>query len=139
MRLISTLKASQRVRADLCSHADQEASLVLCCRCEWSVTFTLVIVICVFLLCHTPTALVLVYTGIYTTEKGSYNDTIILGIGNICNLLVVLNSALNVLLYTFSNETFRRRLSRMFSIHRQDRERIRGQDNIVVEEIAMNL
>ncbi|ODM87418.1 FMRFamide receptor [Orchesella cincta] len=69
-------------------------------RVENRVTVTLIAVVILFLICQMPTAIVLIYTAIHMPEQDSEEESVLLGLGNIFNLLVAINAASNFLLYT---------------------------------------
>lgn len=78
-------------------------------RQEDRITITLIAVVIVFLICQMPTAAVLIYTSMGTPAGGgSEEENVLLGLGNIFNLLVAVNAACNFLLYTALSDKYRR-------------------------------
>lgn len=83
-------------------------------RQEDRMTVILIVVIIVFLICQMPTALILIYTSMHTPEKGTAEENILLGLGNICNLLVAINAACNFILFTALSDKYRRAFCHVF-------------------------
>ncbi|CAL8068536.1 unnamed protein product [Orchesella dallaii] len=87
-------------------------------RLENRITVILIAVVILFLVCQMPTALVLIYTSFYMPVRGSAEESILLGLGNIFNLLVAINAASNFVLYNFCNK-YRKRFCALFHIRRR--------------------
>ncbi|CAL8137204.1 unnamed protein product [Orchesella dallaii] len=83
-------------------------------RNDNKVTMTLISVVVLFLICQMPTALVLIYTSIHVPELDSMEENILLGLGNIFNLLVAINAASNFILYTALSDRYRNRFFGIF-------------------------
>ncbi|ODM93393.1 FMRFamide receptor [Orchesella cincta] len=98
---------SDQGRSHLSTAADVDEQRETRIRCQSSgqpsgepVTVTLIAVVILFLICQMPTAIVLIYTAIHMPEQDSEEESVLLGLGNIFNLLVAINAASNFLLYT---------------------------------------
>ncbi|ODM89365.1 Neuropeptide capa receptor, partial [Orchesella cincta] len=98
-----------------CSHTKYVKPYILrlkqASRAENGITVKLIAVVILFLICQMPTALVLIYTSIHIPEPGTKEDSVLLGLGNIFNLLVTINAASNILLYTALCSTYRKHFS----------------------------
>lgn len=90
-------------------------------RQENRITLILIVVVIVFLICQMPTALVLIYTSIHLAEPGSAEFNILLGLGNIFNLLVAINASCNFLLYTALSDKYRKYFCAFFFCRRRRR------------------
>ncbi|ODM87733.1 FMRFamide receptor, partial [Orchesella cincta] len=88
-------------------------------REENRVTVILIAVVMLFVFCQLPTAAVLIYSSfISLPASGSAEENILLGLGNIFNLLVAINAASNWVLYTALSEKYRRQLCYCFMSNR---------------------
>lgn len=76
-------------------------------------------VVIVFLFCQMPTAIVLIYTSIHNAERGSPEENILRGLGNIFNLLVAINASCNFLLYTALSDKYRKYFCAFFFCQRR--------------------
>jgi hypothetical protein len=90
-------------------------------RQENRITIILIVVVIVFLVCQLPTAIVLIYTSIHLVDYGSSEGKILLGLGNICNLLVAVNASINFLLYTALSDKYRKYFLAFFPCFRKGR------------------
>lgn len=88
-------------------------------RQENRITIILIVVVIVFLTCQMPTAIVLIYTSIHNAEHGSLESNILLGLGNIFNLLVAINASCNFLLYTALSDKYRKYFCAFFFCQRR--------------------
>lgn len=101
------LCASQR---DSSRSADREVT-------EQRITLMLIIVVVVFLVCQLPQAIQKLYTVYLISTPGALTTSrrLELTIGaNICNLLVIINSAINFVLYSAFSAKFRQTFQRTF-------------------------
>lgn len=82
---------------------------------ENKITVTLIAVVVLFLICQSPTAVILIYTS-FTEDAipGSEKDHIIRGLGNIFNLLVAVNASCNFILYCALSDKYRRTFALTF-------------------------
>lgn len=78
------------------------------------VTMMLISVVLIFLVCQTPQAILLIYRSYVQARKITYPANFIKISGNICNLLVQINSSVNVLLYSYFSSKFRRTFRQIF-------------------------
>ncbi|CAL8068528.1 unnamed protein product [Orchesella dallaii] len=111
----------RRSRNERISLTSEEMASVLklqASRPENRITVILIAVVILFLFCQMPTAIVLIYTSFHTPDEGSAEESILLGLGNIFNLLVAFNAASNFFLYNFCS-TFRKRFCAVFSLRRR--------------------
>lgn len=105
--LIRAVRQSRRVLEGLAScHFHQRQCHMM--RREDKITLTLIVIIIVFLICQLPTAAVLIYTSMHTPTRGGQEENILLGLGNIFNLLMAVNAACNFVLYTVLSDKYRR-------------------------------
>ncbi|CAL8068526.1 unnamed protein product [Orchesella dallaii] len=111
--LIQGVRRSRNERMSLTNEEMASAS-----RLENRITVILIAVVILFLFCQMPTAIVLIYTSIHTPDEGSAEESVLLGLGNIFNLLVAFNAASNFFLYNFCS-TFRKRFCAVFSLRRR--------------------
>ncbi|ODM95020.1 FMRFamide receptor [Orchesella cincta] len=112
--LIKTVRISRLQRMVMINEKLASVLNLQATRVENRITVTLIAVVILFLVCQIPTALVLIYTSIHLPERGSDEESLLLGLGNICNLLVAINAASNFLLYTELWGKYRKNLSRYF-------------------------
>lgn len=83
-------------------------------RDQQKVTITLISVVVVFVLCHAPQAILnMYYSYIYNGGLTERTSDILLIIGNIFNVLVMVNAAINFVLYSTFNTKFRRTFKRI--------------------------
>ena len=81
---------------------------------QQKVTTMLITVVLIFIVCQLPQAVLLVYRS-YLKAKGIPHPADTLRIaGNICNLLVQVNSSVNFLLYSYFSSKFRRTFKKLF-------------------------
>ncbi|ODM89987.1 FMRFamide receptor, partial [Orchesella cincta] len=89
-------------------------------REENRVTVILIAVVILFIFCQLPTAAVLIYSSfISLPASGSAEENILLGVGNIFNLLVAINAASNWILYTALSGKYRRQFCYCFMSNQQ--------------------
>ena len=85
-------------------------------REQQKITIMLIMVVIVFLLCQLPQAIINLYTT-YLRVTGRLTDTLryrLVLTANVCNLLVMLNSSTNFILYSAFSLKFRRTFKRVF-------------------------
>ena len=90
--------------------ADREAS-------EQRITIMLISVVVVFLVCQLPQAILKLYTVYVVSTPGALTAARRLELaigGNFCNLLVIINSAVNFVLYSALSAKFRQTFERTF-------------------------
>lgn len=85
-------------------------------KSEQRVTLTLICIVIVFLLCHSPQAVLNLY--ISYLEYRKYTISVVMWYkfriaGNLCNLLVIINASVNFVLYSAFSTKFRRTLNRI--------------------------
>lgn len=81
---------------------------------EWKVTMTVLTIVVTFLIFNFPSVVMYWLT---TTGLVPFRNTAIVNLTYIMNFMVVINKALNFLLYCTSSENFRRRLVHLFKEH----------------------
>ena len=81
---------------------------------QQKVTTMLITIVLIFMLCQLPQAVLLIYKS-YLKSKGIPHPADSFRIaGNICNLLVQVNSSVNFLLYSYFSSKFRRTFKKLF-------------------------
>nr|CAD7587467.1 unnamed protein product [Timema genevievae] len=75
---------------------------------ENKITVTLIAVVVLFMFCQIPTALILLYTSFQEPLRGSAEDNVLRGLGNIFNFLNAVNAACNFILYCAFSDKYRR-------------------------------
>lgn len=83
-------------------------------RQEIRITIMLIAVVILFIICQTPTAVILVYTAFNQYDGESNNGCILVALSNIFNLLMSINSAGNFVLYCLLSQKYRRTFVNMF-------------------------
>ncbi|XP_060598091.1 FMRFamide receptor-like [Ruditapes philippinarum] len=78
------------------------------------VTMMLISVVVIFLVCQTPQAILLIYRSYVQARLMKYPADFIKIAGNICNLLVQINSSVNFILYSYFSCKFRRTFRQVF-------------------------
>ncbi|XP_045182411.2 FMRFamide receptor-like [Mercenaria mercenaria] len=78
------------------------------------VTMMLISVVVIFLVCQTPQAILLIYRSYVQAKNIRYPADFIKISGNICNLLVQINSSVNFFLYSYFSSKFRRTFRQVF-------------------------
>ena len=84
---------------------------------EQRITVMLISVVVVFLVCQLPQAILKLYTVYLVSTPGALTTAHRLRLqigGNLCNLLVIVNSAVNFVLYSALSAKFRRTFERTF-------------------------
>ncbi|ODM86968.1 FMRFamide receptor [Orchesella cincta] len=117
--LIRAVRSSSRERMLMLGENLASILKLLTSRVENRVTVTLISVVILFLICQMPTALVLVYTSIHVPERDSKENSVLLGLGNIFNLLVAFNAASNFLLYTALCDKYRKQFCTFFCLGKE--------------------
>lgn len=79
-------------------------------RMENKITITLIAVVMLFLICQIPNSLILIYHSMNTAEHSVLENFIFRVLGNMSNLLIVINAAANFILYTALSAKYRRTL-----------------------------
>nr|CAD7263941.1 unnamed protein product [Timema shepardi] len=103
VRLCSTLSSyTSSTRAGDRDQADNSQSQ------ENKITVTLIAVVVLFMFCQIPTALILLYTSFQEPLRGSDEDNVLRGLGNIFNFLNAVNAACNFILYCAFSDKYRR-------------------------------
>ncbi|ODM90068.1 FMRFamide receptor [Orchesella cincta] len=114
---------------------------------ETRITVLLVLVVMLFLICQLPTAVVLIYTSIPDYHPSLKEKNILLGLGNIFNLLVAVNAASNFLLYTAFSYRFRQQFREVVFHRRRSRSgrdwntipvEVRGRQSMPVYQMKVN-
>jgi len=90
-------------------------------RQENRITIILIAVVIVFFVCQLPVSLVLAYTSIHLVDYSSTEGAILLGLGNIFNLMVAINASVNFLLYTALSDKYRKYFLAFFPCCRRGR------------------
>lgn len=118
--LIHAVKESRKKRDHMTnSHLHNQRRLQVMRR-EDRIAFTLILVVIVFIICQVPTAVLHIYTSISNPAKiASAKENILLGLGDICNLLVTVYGTCNFILYNVLSERFRQAFSKALSSHYQ--------------------
>ncbi|KAF6210859.1 hypothetical protein GE061_013970 [Apolygus lucorum] len=83
-------------------------------RQENKITMALVSVVCLFLICQAPTAVVLTIKLFYHPPHGSPEENILLAVNNVCNLLVQINATANFIVYCGMSDKYRETLVLIF-------------------------
>ncbi|CAL8121262.1 unnamed protein product [Orchesella dallaii] len=113
--LIQAVRKCQAVRRNSCSDAPFTVRQLQRIEQENRITKILIGVVITFLICQMPTALVLIYTSwVPIPFPDSDEEAILLGLGNIFNLLVAINAASNFILYTALSDKYRKYFCRIF-------------------------
>ncbi|XP_043211092.1 FMRFamide receptor-like [Amphibalanus amphitrite] len=100
MFLILAVKESRRQRAVLCAGESQSQQQ------ENKITIMLISVVIIYMLCQLPSAVMLIYT--VSPPKSSDEDGVRRILGNIFNLLVAINAAINFVLYCALSDKYRK-------------------------------
>ncbi|ODM94193.1 FMRFamide receptor, partial [Orchesella cincta] len=99
-------------------------------REESRVTVILIAVVILFIFCQLPTAAVLIYSSFTSLPKrGSVEENILLGLGNIFNLLVAINAASNWCLYTALSGKYRKYFCACFVSNTRSNPHVPGRVN----------
>ncbi|ODM93048.1 FMRFamide receptor [Orchesella cincta] len=117
--LITAVRTSRRERMMMMSENLTSILKLQASRVDNRITVTLIAVVILFLICQMPTALVLIYTSIHVPEGDSNEESVLLGLGNIFNLLVAINAASNFLLYTALCDKYRKQFCRFLCLQRR--------------------
>ncbi|ODM93653.1 FMRFamide receptor, partial [Orchesella cincta] len=120
--LIQAVRKSRIARKDMTNQQMSSVRQLQTIRQENRITVILIVVVIVFLFCQMPTALVLIYTSIHMPDPGSAEEGILLGLGNIFNLLVAINAACNFLLYTALSDKYRKYFCAFFFCQRRKKQ-----------------
>ncbi|CAH1788915.1 unnamed protein product [Owenia fusiformis] len=134
-RLISELRVSRQHRQNITSRTGTELE-----KKDKNITITLITISIVFLICIIPMVALKVWdiinysifkkelgnSGILTASKytGSYTGSIIYGM--VVDLLLIINSAINILVYCFVRKNFARNLWKMFKCKHQRKLTVGG-------------
>ena len=97
IRLINAMKDHRRVKLAMNTARQQQDS---------NVTFALIIVVIVFIICHVPTLVLRIVYYLVPFEVLKLNDVWIFTY-DIATMLVILNSAVNFFIYILANKRFR--------------------------------
>lgn len=81
---------------------------------ERRITIMLIAVVILFLVCQTPTAILLFYESNREVPVNSDEQALILGLGNIFNCLMAFNAAGNFILYSFLSKKYRKTFVLLF-------------------------
>jgi hypothetical protein len=86
-------------------------------------TILLIATVLVFLICQTPSALLLIYDAIFPLENETNKVVIdvILGLNNIANGLTAINASINFILYCCLSDKFRKTFKRFFLSTNKDK------------------
>lgn len=107
--LVRAVRKSRKTRESLTPFHLHNQIRIRAMQKEDRITITLIAVVIMFLVCQMPTASVLIYISITPpAEHESFEENILLGLGNIFNLLVSINAACNFLLYTVLSDKYRK-------------------------------
>ncbi len=101
-RIIQEMRSLTRRRNSLPSVTNVDT------RSEKNITLVMVIIIIIFLICHTPDRIFQILKNFYNVRPCSG----IYYINNLCNLLIVFNSSTNFFIYYIFRKRFRRILCR---------------------------
>ena len=97
IRLIKAMKAHRRMQLEMHSRSQQN---------DGNVTFSLVIVVIVFISCQVPTFVWYVLYGMLPKEA-SHCGGVLFYPGRIIDMLVIFNSSINFVIYIIANKAFR--------------------------------
>ncbi|ODM90233.1 FMRFamide receptor [Orchesella cincta] len=117
--LIRAVRKSLLARMYMMNEAISSVLRLQAHRLENRITLILIAVVICFLICQLPTAAVLIYTSFHIPDRSSPEESILLGLGNIFNLLVAINAASNFVLYNFCNK-YRKRFCALFGFRRRE-------------------
>lgn len=81
---------------------------------ENKITIMLIAVVILFFICQFPTAIMLIIYTMYTPGPNTRNYYVFIGLNNIFNFLMALNSAGNFLLYCLFSQRYRRTFVNLF-------------------------
>ena len=96
IHLIKAMKAHRRMQLEMQSRSQPD---------DGNVTFSLVIVVIVFIVCQVPTFVFRLLWGVLQLD--STCGSVVFYLGCIADILVVFNSAINFVIYTITNRRFR--------------------------------
>ncbi|XP_035706948.1 FMRFamide receptor isoform X3 [Folsomia candida] len=120
--LIQAVRHSRDLRKTMTDqHQNSSVRHIQAIRQENRITIILISVVIVFLVCQSPTAIVLIYTSIKLVDYSSSEGFLLLGLGNIFNLLVAINASINFLLYTALSDKYRKYFLAFFPCLRKSR------------------
>jgi hypothetical protein len=88
---------------------------------ENNVTLVMIVIVLVFIVCETPAALNQILYYVFVKDAGDSQCTHYVRFYNICNLLVVLNSSLNFVIYCLFRRQFQQQLAELCLCQRQRR------------------
>ncbi|XP_063243833.1 probable G-protein coupled receptor 139 [Bacillus rossius redtenbacheri] len=103
--LIRVVHQSRRQRRAMTTQVDPTDSTQ---TQENKITVTLIAVVLLFLFCQMPTVLWLLYSTFHEVARGSDEEHVLLGLGNIFNFLNAVNAACNFILYCAFSDKYRR-------------------------------
>jgi len=103
-------------------------SFVLCRSQETNITKIIIIIIMVVVLCHTPDRVLTVFKAIQQPENKHCPDPLIYA-SHFCNLLIVINSSANFIIYCILRRRFRYILCSLIR-HPCDGRRLRRDPNM---------
>ena len=104
IRLITAMKAHRRMQLEMNSLHNQQGN---------NMTFALVMVVIVFIICHVPQVVLLMVWMVVPIEVSYNNLTLVWYIAcDISRVLIMLNSAVNFAIYTLANKRFREVLTK---------------------------
>lgn len=109
---VSALSSTSAAAAAAASTTSSSSSSTS--RQEIRITVMLIAVVILFIMCQTPTACILVYTAFHQYDPQSNEGCLLVGLSNIFNLLMSINSAGNFVLYCLLSQKYRRTFSQMF-------------------------
>ena len=97
IRLIKAMKAHRRMQLDMNNLYNQQDS---------NMTFALVMVVIVFIICHVPSVFLWMKSNVVPIEVLIYSD-VLDSVCDIANFLIILNSSINFAIYILANKRFR--------------------------------
>lgn len=81
---------------------------------ERRITIMLIAVVILFLVCQTPSAVLLLYTSISDAQLSKSEQNLLRAFGNIFNFLMAINAAGNFILYSFLSKKYRKTFLLLF-------------------------
>ena len=97
IRLITAMKAHRRMQLEMHSLHNQPDN---------NMTYALVMVVIMFIICHVPNV-VLEIVWLVVPSEVFYGDEVWVIVGQMSRVLMILNSAVNFIIYTLANKRFR--------------------------------
>lgn len=103
--MLQSVRQSQKLRRTMTLQTSESEDRAV--HNEIRITVTLIAVVIMFLVCQLPTAAMLIYNIFHEPDSVSNEYVLLLGLGNIFNLLVSFNAACNFVLYCALSDKYR--------------------------------